>query len=75
MSPSRTRRRLIWTSACPLPVTAPLKGVVLADSTDGKPVAGAFLQGKLADQPWPFGAVADDKGRFVTDSPAGKRFL
>ena len=57
------------------PFTVPLKGVVLADSADGKPVARRLLQGKLADQPSLFGAVADDKGRFVTDSPAGKRFL
>ena len=57
------------------PVTMALRGVVLANSTDGKPVAGAVLHGKVVDEPWPFDAVADAKGRFVIDCAAAKRFL
>ncbi len=41
---------------------APIKGIVLAGGQDGKPVAGAIIEGRASLSH--FNAVADDKGEF-----------
>jgi hypothetical protein len=54
-----------------------LKGVVRAETVDGKPVVGAILRGMAArfDGSSPFDAVADEKGRFELNRPAARVFL
>ena len=51
-----------------------LKGVVLAETVDGKPVGGAILRGEPArfDGHTGFAAVADEKGRFELQRRAVK---
>jgi beta-lactamase regulating signal transducer with metallopeptidase domain len=60
-----------------LPEWEPLKGVVLAETVDGKPVAGAIMRGESArfDGFSPFEGVADAKGRFDLKRPAVRAFL
>ena len=54
-----------------------LKGVVLAETVDGKPVGGAIMRGEASrfDASAPFEAVADEKGRFECKRPAVRAFL
>ena len=56
---------------------SPLKGVVQAETVDGKPVSGAILRGMAArfDGSSPFDAIADEKGRFDLFRPAADVFL
>ncbi len=55
----------------------PLKGVVLAETTEGKPVGGAIIQGSETNIEGPglFQAVADEKGRYELQRHAGKTCL
>jgi beta-lactamase regulating signal transducer with metallopeptidase domain len=59
------------------PGLQPLKGVVLAETADGKPVGGAIIQGSetYIEGPGLFKAVADEKGRFELQRYAGKACL
>jgi beta-lactamase regulating signal transducer with metallopeptidase domain len=54
-----------------------LKGVVLAETVDGKPVAGAIMRGMAArfDGSGPVKGVADEQGRLVLRRPPVKMLL
>jgi beta-lactamase regulating signal transducer with metallopeptidase domain len=54
-----------------------LKGVVRAETVDGKPVAGAILRGMASrfDASAPFEGVTDEKGRFELKRPVVRAFL
>jgi beta-lactamase regulating signal transducer with metallopeptidase domain len=54
-----------------------LKGVVLAETADGKPVAGAILRGatSIFEGSSEFEAVADEKGRFELKRYPARTFL